>query len=196
MFCCCYYNNLALRKKLNIRFPPLSQSGLCAIILSLMIVSYMNICPWQLCQMFEEFFTLQYQLYTNRPIKVFPVSLATALALAVNEAIKLMLEHKAGEKRVNTGTLGARHDYPFYTKFSTEWSITHLDEIISRWSPIKKHIVSLIRIVSDAFWLSCTVIPNYQDFCNSVVGLFWHTKREQESNAFGKQGEMWPLKLL
>lgn len=48
---------------------------------------------------------------------MFPVSLATALALAVNEAIKLMLEHKAGRKRVKTGTL-ARHDYPFYTKFS------------------------------------------------------------------------------
>lgn len=51
---------------------------------------------------------------------MFPVSLATALVLAVNEAIKLMLEHKAGKKRGKTGTLRARHDYPFYTKFSME----------------------------------------------------------------------------
>lgn len=49
-----------------------------------------------------------------------PVSLATALVLAVNEAIKLMLEHKAGKKRGKTGTLRARHDYPFYSKFSME----------------------------------------------------------------------------
>lgn len=83
---------------------------------------------------------------------MFPVSLATALELAVNEAIKLMLEHKAGKERVKTGTLGARHDYPFYTKFSMELNITHLDEILSHWSPIKTHIVCLIRIGSDAFF--------------------------------------------
>lgn len=73
------------------------------------------------CRVFPRFNTSFIQrLDTNRPIKVFPVSLATALALAVNEAIKLMLEHKAGKERVKTGTLEARHDYPFYTKFSME----------------------------------------------------------------------------
>lgn len=112
---------------------------------------------------------------------MFPVSLATALALAlaVNEAIKLMLEHKAGEKRVNTGTLGAWHDYPFYTKFSMELNITHLDEILSRWSPIKSHIVSLVRIVSDAIWLSCTVIPNYQDLQFSCGTVLAHKERSR-----------------
>lgn len=38
------------------------------------------------------------RLDTNRPINMLPVSLATALALALNEAIKLMLEHTAGKR--------------------------------------------------------------------------------------------------
>lgn len=45
---------------------------------------------------------LSLRLDTNRPITVLPVSLATALALALNEAIKLMLEHTAGKTRVKT----------------------------------------------------------------------------------------------
>jgi len=82
----------------------------------------MNLCPQQLCHMFVVFQRFNaifiQRLDTNRQIKMFPVSLATALALAVNEAIKLMLEHKAGRKRGKTGTLLAKHDYHFYTKFS------------------------------------------------------------------------------
>lgn len=57
---------LCFKKKKNQVCPFISlRVAYVQIILSLMIVSYMNICPWQLCQMFVEFFTLQYQLYTT-----------------------------------------------------------------------------------------------------------------------------------
>lgn len=96
-----------MKKKQNM-FAPFSCSEWLnvPIILSLMIA--MNLCPQQLSHMFVVFqrFNASFiqRLDTNRQIKMFAVSLATALALAVNEAIKLMLEHKAGRKSKNWNT--------------------------------------------------------------------------------------------